>query len=107
MDSLSAHLSDDWPFVKKLEARLSDLRMKRSPYLLWLVERDLTGHVDDKSPTILVDLAKAFLGPIKGEDMATACEGLNQRRELHDLLERYLVEHSEKQKHPRRAFSRA
>lgn len=76
--------------------------MKRSPYLLWLVERDLNGHVDDKSPTILVDLAKAFLGPIDGDDMAAACEGLDQRRELHRLLKDYLAQRTEKPLHTSR-----
>lgn len=104
MASFGIYVPDGSDLMQKIAQRAkAEHDGKVSAYARTAIERDIAGTLSGKSPTILVDLAKAILGPVLTEDMAAACEGVDQRRELYQMLTRFLAEHSEKQtKHTKR-----
>lgn len=101
MASFGVYVPDNSDLLKRIEARAkAEHDGKVSSYARAAIERDMKGSLmaDARSTTILVDLAKMILGPVLVEDMAAACEGVDQRRELYQLLTRFIAEHSEKPK---------
>jgi hypothetical protein len=100
MASFGVYVPDSSDLLERIEARAkAEHDGKVSSYARAAIERDMKGATLPGGPhstTILVDLAKTILGPVLVDDMAAACEGVDQRRELYQLLTRFIAERSQK-----------
>jgi hypothetical protein len=108
--TLGFHVADDSELKKQVSERARQEKFASvSAYVRNVVKRDLarSGPYDAMAPTILVDLTTDLLGKLDAEEMDRATNGLDQRKELKEMLASYIAERSEKQKvsaHSRRGL---